>query len=122
MDNKNRCWLDGSDCPYGAPEGRFDLRPKFFCQKGGCRKILDFGLALKNTISDISILSPTVEEWVSENKPTTISESLSCIIESEKDFFDNGEKDVIAKAAQILKKHGKESDGVDPEIYYASDL
>ncbi|MEK7154053.1 MAG: hypothetical protein AAB792_00655 [Patescibacteria group bacterium] len=26
------CWLDGEECPYGRPEGRFLLRPKVFCR------------------------------------------------------------------------------------------
>ena len=32
MDEKKRCWVDGSvQCPYGHPDGQFLLRPSGFC-------------------------------------------------------------------------------------------
>ena len=31
---RDRCWVDGRSCPYGWPEGRFDLRPETFCHSG----------------------------------------------------------------------------------------
>ncbi len=62
---------------------------------------------------------PEIREWRSKNKPTTLSESLSAIIESNGGEFEPDEKIIVESVVEMLKGG---SDEINPKIYYADDL
>jgi len=118
MDEKNqrRCWLDGLNCPYGNPNGRFDLRPRVFCLD--CSKVATCRDDFEEMFLGPDGLPVSVEDWCSKNKPITISSALDCIVVDSSGELKKYERILIRAVVEMLEA----SKELNPEIYYAKDL
>jgi hypothetical protein len=113
-----QCWVDGSNCPYGRPEGQFALRPKNFCRPknniGGCIKLNDHSGDVFEAFREE--MPESLSDWLSKNKPISISDLLSGL--AEETILDDDEK-VVIKAVIAILKNGI---GLDEKIFRAEDL
>ena len=108
------CWLDGSRCPYGYPEGTFEKRP-VTCYPGGCKKLasVDMQEFCRTGIDD------EVAEKVNdafERMGRKLSDEITVIVEEEEKFkISQLERLILIKAAEIMKKREKEQNDPDQE-------
>ncbi len=120
--SERACWIDGEDCPYGRPGGRFLERPIRSCvprtdNKTGCLK-------LNENLDDLEDLMreevrESIEEGVSEkvSKATTsVSSELFALAD---DATDEQVKKTLKLAAELIK----EEEGIeDRKIVLLEDL
>ncbi|MBN2093822.1 MAG: hypothetical protein JW740_00380 [Candidatus Zambryskibacteria bacterium] len=85
---QQKCWVDGSNCPYGNPEGQFNLRPEKFCQLGNCNKI--------------NIIEGDLTELMSD-EPISLSTAIEETIKERYSQFDDDEKILLIAVAKMLK-------------------
>lgn len=80
--NPKACWLDGDECPYGQPEGKFRYRPTNFCQVGVCMKLDDYVSDFEN-MSGIYIERLVNKKLIEklDNEIVTLSSELRVISE-----------------------------------------
>jgi len=116
---QRQCWVDDSNCPYGNPEGKFESRPRGFCTRGGCQKITDaeeeFGELLFGEIGH----PVSLEDWLRENKPSTLADELSAVLKNNDGELDEDEKILIKAVVEMLKGG---IDDYNPEVFLAEDL
>ena len=115
------CWIDGSECLYGQPEGQFLLRPRQFCrptreqEEVGCGKIDDNSddlneIARKLQRREIEItLSAIMGEQV-----LSLSGEVDVAAESEKD---EKKKGVLKLAIAIIEEREKAKDPFIVKIF-----
>lgn len=104
------CWLDGSCCPYGYPEGTFEKRPiACFMGNGGCEK-------LNSNKSDIIIFAGYLIEAESEPKLRKVFDRYGVSLSSELTMLADGgedykiselEKTILITAANIIEREEK---------------
>jgi hypothetical protein len=116
--NQRKCWLDDLSCPYGNPEGKFQLRPTDVCRQGGCHKLSDFEGEFEELLYG-SQLPTTVADWCRDENPITVAVSLLTILENESNELDDDEKVLVQAVAEMLNGG---TDDYNPRIYYAKDL
>jgi len=116
-DSRERCWVDGLRCPYGSPEGQFELRPQKFCID--CQKI-------PGIIEEIAELCEpedeelTLAKWLAENKPITLSKALANLLANKELEFDEDERRLLKAVSKMLMLEC--DDDMDSKVYYAKDL
>lgn len=116
---KRTCWIDGSDCPYGQPEGQFLFRPRQFCRpsregSSGCRRVDDCSDELKSLVT--SILVEGMEEKI-KKAATKVSSELRALADQ---ATGGGAKDLLKMVAELIEK--KEFDLENREIVLLEDL
>ncbi len=127
LNNQRKCWLDDQSCPFGNPDGKFQLRPVHFCCQGGCHKVSDFNKDFQDLLygDEVPI---TVSEWCSGNNSLTLSGELNELIECRKDELDEkgdkkyeldeDERILMRAVIKILEN----SNNLNSRIYYAETL
>lgn len=123
---KDACWFDGGTCPYGVPEGKFQLRPTQFCHLDthGCHKLLaskaefeiSFGINEEGKVElgpEVikQILEDEVPKLVDKNCPE-LSGFLMDISLDGAENFSAAERKILELAAGILANSGSS----DPKI------
>lgn len=98
------CWLDGDNCPYGIPNGRFQDRPLQIChlREGGCQKLKYQEEVFVELLGDYveDEVKRIIEETCETNK-VTLSSELKVIAEDCDE--ESPEQQTLKLAADILE-------------------
>lgn len=119
------CWLDGSCCPYGLPEGTFEKRPMAcFMGKNGCRKLKDH----KSDLIQFSnlIIAEESERQLQEafdKSGVTLSSEVAMLANDEYEISDL-EKIILITGAKIIEREEKSEDRapIDSKIIRKKDF
>lgn len=110
----NRCWLDAGACPYGEPQGRFDLRPTQFCSMPsdksnfGCHKLLDARPELHDALG---VSQESIGDYFEKHHTGVDTELDTQAAEIVKeDEADEPESLILQLAADILRKSNRNRD------------
>lgn len=104
----NQCWFDGSTCPYGNPEGRFDLRPTISCRLGSCFKLSETEEEIKELIFGEEGQPILLNGWLNSNEPISIVEVIEMLLREEDSRLDEDDKILLRAALKILNNFKKE--------------
>lgn len=132
MPSRN-CWLDGTECPYGRPEGKFIFRPVVFCRmpRGkdtGCAKLADKKVLIEifyeQVISDEIAklrwyINPDELEADVVEQEMLLSDKIREIAEK----LPDSDREALERAAEILEKaegSNIELSNLNPEIVESS--
>lgn len=100
------CWLDGDECPYGRPNGKFNDRPRIFCviptdSGSGCDKLSDI-------IDDLDEIQDNWMKTEIERRMCQKFKENQTNLEGELRTMAHGlgkvEKEILELAADIVKK------------------
>lgn len=112
--NPRECWLDGDECPYGQPGGKFLDRPKNFCQLSVCHKLDDLCDELEELYQGGKYFEERVDDAVEEEfnaKSKKLSELIGEI--ANQSFASDEEaqmQGVLLLAAEVLLTEGEVTD------------
>jgi len=110
------CWLDGSRCPFGYPEGTFEKRPTTACFVGdkpgyGCHKLtehktelLEFSRILINKEAEPKLIE------VFNRFGVTLSSEIAMLADDNNDegyATSSLEKTILINAASIIEREEK---------------
>jgi hypothetical protein len=116
------CWLDGEECPFGRPRGRFANRPRLFCNMNMCQKLARAKEDLREIFGDY--FEEIIEDRIAElfdQEGTTLSSMLKTIAR-EKFEEDDQKREILILAAEILEaesegsEEGEETRTVNPLV------
>ncbi len=102
LSDATTCWVNGSQCPYGLPAGRFDQRPTAFCKIGVCHTLDQIEVDIEQLTGQS--LEERVENGIEEaKKEKTVT--LSSELKAQADFIeDQRHKGIVMLAADILEE------------------
>lgn len=121
--SEDTCWFDGDKCPYGLPQGKFQLRPTQFCHldTGGCHRLLASRAEFENNFgvneaeAEWELRPEDIEQILADEVPKLInkrglvfSEVLGDISSDETESFTAIERKVLEIAANILVGSGSD--------------
>ena len=104
------CWLDGSRCPYGHPEGTFEKRPRHVCFVGreqghGCPKLAEHKEDLKQFYEILISKEAKLKlQEVFDKFGRILSSEITRLVEDEDYETSNLEKIILNIAANILER------------------
>jgi len=126
IDNPRRCWIDGEECPYGQPEGKFSHRPRWICHTNFdfcCPKILESEFSefidgiYFNLLPDVekeareSILDDIKDQL--EEKSKSLADLLEKIAKGNTQNLNNKERKLLLLVSQIIRE---KSDDINKKI------
>ena len=104
------CWLDGSRCPYGYPEGTFQKRPQHVCfiggnQDFGCRKLAEHKKELTG-FSHLLIAEEAEPKLIEvfNRFGVTLSSEIATLSDEEGYTLSSLEKTILIAAAKIIER------------------
>ena len=107
------CWLDGSRCPYGYPEGTFQKRPQHVCfiggnQDFGCRKLAEHKKELTG-FSHLLIAEEAEPKLIEvfNRFGVTLSSEIVMLANGEECEVTSLEKTILITAASIIEREEK---------------
>jgi hypothetical protein len=108
------CWLDGEECPYGRPEGKFIFRPMVFCKmprgrSTGCSKLVDERALIEDFCEEFigkkldelgGLIDPNKLEGDVAEQEMLLSDKIKELAEK----LPDSEREILDQAAEILEK------------------
>lgn len=80
------CWVDGCNCPYGSPNGKFNMAPTRWCSD--CQKLSESTDMLKTFLFNIPAIQNEFEAMVDREAEKKLEEEKSALREILKPISD----------------------------------